>query len=320
MDEPTQASDILMMMVGSSVLMGLAVGLGSLVLTSFQRRKQANVDPKGWQAEPFDVSREAVLRRESFVFRNFESLVVEWARWIDLSPPAVISKLDRALAVRAEKAPWESSEYLAVSRLASFGPFLVATFFVAAVGMIGGVSLAVSGGAGVVFGVLAAAGYRALLIQEVVTRAERKRWAIKSRLPYAVDLIALMLEAGATFNEAVGNVVDEMRDHPLGIELNQVLSEMNLGRPRREALQELADRLNDDDLSEVIFSVIKGEELGTPLVNIFSTLADQMRLKRSQWVEKAAAEAQVQIVFPGMVTMIACLLIIITPFILAAFF
>ena len=44
--------------------------------------------------------------------------------------------------------------------------------------------------------------------------------------------------------------------------------------------------------------------------------AEQMRLKRSQRGEKAAAECEVKIIFPGMVLMIACLLVIITPIIL----
>ena len=41
-----------------------------------------------------------------------------------------------------------------------------------------------------------------------------------------------------------------------------------------------------------------------------------MRIKRSQWGEKAAAEAEVQMVFPGMITMVACLLVIVAPIML----
>jgi hypothetical protein len=43
-----------------------------------------------------------------------------------------------------------------------------------------------------------------------------------------------------------------------------------------------------------------------------------MRLKRSQRGEKAAAEAEVSIIFPGMVLMIGCLLIVVAPFVLPA--
>jgi hypothetical protein len=43
-----------------------------------------------------------------------------------------------------------------------------------------------------------------------------------------------------------------------------------------------------------------------------------MRLKRSQRGEKAAGEAEVNILFPGMILMIACLLVVITPIVLPA--
>jgi hypothetical protein len=37
-------------------------------------------------------------------------------------------------------------------------------------------------------------------------------------------------------------------------------------------------------------------------------------MKRSQWGEKAAAEAGVKVVFPGMFIVVACLLVVLTPF------
>ena len=74
----------------------------------------------------------------------------------------------------------------------------------------------------------------------------------------------------------------------------------------------------DDDVAELVFMINKGNEFGTPMAQTFRLQAEQMRLKRSQWAEKAAGTAQVNIVLPGMVIMIACLIIIGAPFILAA--
>jgi tight adherence protein C len=45
-----------------------------------------------------------------------------------------------------------------------------------------------------------------------------------------------------------------------------------------------------------------------------------MRLRRAQWGEKAAAEAEVQIVFPGMLVMLACLIVVVAPMVLPAAF
>jgi pilus assembly protein TadC len=132
-------------------------------------------------------------------------------------------------------------------------------------------------------------------------------------------LIALTMEAGGGFQECLQTAVNENgSSHPLTEELTEVLRQISLGRPRQEALKALQERLQDDDINEMVFAINKGEELGTPLSAILRDQAEQMRLKRSQRGEKAAAEAQVNIVFPGMVVMIACLLVVIAPIVLPA--
>jgi len=45
-----------------------------------------------------------------------------------------------------------------------------------------------------------------------------------------------------------------------------------------------------------------------------------MRQKRSQWAEKASEEAQVMLVFPAVLIMIGCLVIVAAPFVLNAMF
>jgi tight adherence protein C len=149
-------------------------------------------------------------------------------------------------------------------------------------------------------------------------RANRRLARIRTRLPFAVDLIALTMEAGGGFQECLKTAVVENGEHPLTEELSEVLRQISLGRPRQEALKALQERLQDDDINELVFAINKGEELGTPLSTILRDQAEQMRLKRSQRGEKAAAEAQVNIVFPGMVVMIACLLVVIAPIVLPA--
>ena len=98
------------------------------------------------------------------------------------------------------------------------------------------------------------------------------------------------MEAGGGFQECLQTAVSENGDHPLTEELAEVLRQISLGRPRSEALKALQERLHDDDVSELVFAINKGEELGTPLSAILREQAEQMRLKRSQRGEKAAAE------------------------------
>jgi tight adherence protein C len=213
------------------------------------------------------------------------------------------------LWISREKLPWRPEEFLAAKWLEGAAGGIV--FFLI-------LRLAGWSNSALVFGV-AVAGIYGLLGPKFVRDKARKRLArIRVRLPFAVDLIALMMEAGGGFQECLQTTVIENGDHPLTEELSEVLRQISLGRPRHEALRALQERLHDADVDELVFAVNKGEELGTPLSAILRDQAEQMRLKRSQRGEKAAAEAQVSIVFPGMVVMIACLLVVIAPIVLPA--
>ena len=78
-------------------------------------------------------------------------------------------------------------------------------------------------------------------------------------------------------------------------------------------------RLREPDVNEFVSTVLRAEELGSPLGEVLLAMADQMRLRRSQWAEKLAGEAQAKITAPGMVIMVASMLVVIGPFILQVF-
>jgi tight adherence protein C len=76
----------------------------------------------------------------------------------------------------------------------------------------------------------------------------------------------------------------------------------------------------DEDSKDLIGAIIQGETLGTPLAKSLRVQAEQLRLKRSQWAEKAAEESKVALVFPAMLIMAACLAIVVAPFVLSALY
>lgn len=139
---------------------------------------------------------------------------------------------------------------------------------------------------------------------------------IKRRLPYLLDLITLLMEAGATFIQALKQGVEEFREHPVGVEFGRVLGEMNMGKGRTGSLEALRDRLQDDELTAIIGSIVQGENLGTPLSRIFRTQADVLRLKRSQRAEQIAGEAAVQMLLPGIMVMASTVIVILGPFLI----
>jgi tight adherence protein C len=258
---------------------------------------------------PFERQRREELRAGNSIYRWFEPVVDELASFIGRRESESLENLRISLIASREKLPWKPEEFIATKWLegilAGGGIFLMLWF-----GSWPTMAVVLGIGVALVYGLLTPRSIR--------DRAKRRLARIRIRLPFAVDLIALTMEAGGGFQECLRTAVEENGDHPLTDEMAEVLRQISLGRPRKEALEALKDRLHDPDVDELVFAINKGEELGTPLSSILRDQAEQMRLKRSQRGEKAAAEAEVSIVFPGMVLMIACLLVVIAPIILPA--
>jgi tight adherence protein C len=288
----------------ASSLLGAAVGYFCwqfLAVLSYPRGRLGD-------SHPFERQRREELRAGNSIYRWFEPLIEELAAFIRKYPPTSLADLQHNLLVSREKLPWRPDEFLATKWIEAI--VSGAVFFLI-------LWLAGWYNSAVVLGITVTVVYAMLMPKTIRDRAKRRLARVRNRLPFAVDLIALTMEAGGGFQECLATAVAENgKDHPLTDEFAEVLRQISLGRPRNEALQALQDRLLDDDISEMVFAINKGEELGTPLSAILRDQAEQMRLKRSQRGEKAAAEAQVNIVFPGMVVMIACLLVVIAPILL----
>ena len=260
------------------------------------------------QGDSFEVERRKRVREGNSTFRWFEPLVMELAQLYDPASER-LRQLQRHLKLAEEQVPWRAAEFLATRNIEAV---LSAIAIFLLIGVTGFHTFAA------LLALLLLLTYTWMAETSVINQSKRKLKAIRLRLPFAIDQIALMMQAGAEFESSLQTVISDNVQHPLTIELAEVLRQVQLGRPRAQALNNLRHRLEDKDISELVFAINKGEELGTPLSSILREQADQMRLKRSQWAEQAAKEADVQMVFPGMVVMVACLLVIMAPILLPA--
>ncbi len=161
-----------------------------------------------------------------------------------------------------------------------------------------------------VFGVFGGAVLSLLHLHDVAGKRIRE---ISRRVPYALDLIALAMGAGATFTEAVQTVVRERSEDPFNVELRTMLAEMDLGSTRRRALQNLSARIPLEALRSIIASVIQAEELGTPLGDVLHDQATLLRMRRSFNAENKAAVASVRILIPCLLLVMAVLLAVFGP-------
>jgi tight adherence protein C len=142
--------------------------------------------------------------------------------------------------------------------------------------------------------------------------------SIARRLPYALDLIAMAMDAGATFYEAANAVVRDDPDDPLNEELGVVVREIDFGRSRQDALTHLGQRINVEGLDGILSAVLQAEALGTPLATVLKLQANLLRMRRSMRAERKAGEAAVKILVPSMLILVSTVLIIFAPVIVRA--
>lgn len=288
----------------ASIATGLSVGAAVWLLA------RVIVAPrKSFDGVSYEGMRRGEIRRSSATYSWLEPLVDELAPATvrpSSSPEEAHLKVIQAAGLAP---PWTYREMKAVRNLE--GVLL---------GVCAGlVALPFAGPIPALFAFfIIAAGYVMYSSTRLKEQAEKRKHAVLRRMPFAVDLMALVMEAGGTFDDALQSLLTESAEHPIGQEFAAIQRACKMGRSRREALVEYQSRLEQEDIREFVHAVNNGEEFGSPLAQILRTQADQMRLKRSQWAEKAAGSAEVQIVFPGMLIMVACLLVVAAPVVLRA--
>jgi tight adherence protein C len=131
-------------------------------------------------------------------------------------------------------------------------------------------------------------------------------------------LLCLALSAGLDFPSAVRQIVDKssQKDDPLTEELAVVLSELSLGKTRREALENFGKRNPTPSVAEFVASVIQAEEEGTPLAEVLMIQAQVSRQRRGVRAEEAASKASLQLLMPMGLVFVSVLCLIGGPLVL----
>lgn len=290
------------LLAAGSVAIGAAIALLASWVMAILRTEEL---PQGLQWR-YDISRMNELRRLDVLYRLFQPVIQFLAGLNRAVFRESLPEVHRQIQAAGLPRFWLAEEYLARCELVAL---LLSPVFVYA-------ALEVAGPPGVVPGLgltLLAAWF---LRHRLAVRADERLRAIKRRMPFLLDLLTLLMEAGATFLHALSQAVTEFHGHPVAEEFGRVLADMNLGKTRAEAFLGMRDRLSDDEITSIIGSILQGEHLGTPLAQIFRTQADVLRLKRTQRAETIAGEAGVKMLLPGVLVMAAAVLIILGPFLL----
>jgi tight adherence protein C len=145
----------------------------------------------------------------------------------------------------------------------------------------------------------AVAGVAGFFLPELWIKDEirRRQKAIRKVLPDTIDVLSISVEAGLGFDAAMSRICQKAQN-PLTVEFEKYLTEMRLGKARREALRQIQTRTGVDDLNTFIGAVIQADQLGVSMAKILRVQSEQLRVKRRQRAEQLAQQAPLKMLFP----------------------
>jgi tight adherence protein C len=122
---------------------------------------------------------------------------------------------------------------------------------------------------------------------------------IMRNFPTMVDLAALTIESGLDYMQAFEKIIKVAREKTqLEVEMERMLTESSLGYTRRDALSRFRDRCGLQEIRSFVGLIIQSDELGTSLVGLLRNFGGDLRYRRIQNAEKAAAQAATKMLIP----------------------
>jgi tight adherence protein C len=140
--------------------------------------------------------------------------------------------------------------------------------------------------------------------------ASRRAEQIDSELPHFVDQLALVIEAGMSFDSAV-TYLAEVNEGPLADEMKRVLTELRVGESRKTAIRNFAERVGSDEAMAFANAVLASDQLGSPLSGILRAQATDLRHRRQMYAEERAQKAPVKMLLPMAIFILPVMFVLI---------
>ncbi len=165
----------------------------------------------------------------------------------------------------------------------------------------------------------------ALLIRRLPKYIEQEKFRIKrekiqSQLPSFIDIIALGMSAGISFDASL-NLYCSRVHNELSEELKKVLQSYQMGfSTRKEALESLAHTYKLRGLQRFVDTVIEALAFGSPMAEVLSKQSSLMRKDHQSYIQEKIEKAPVKMLLPiGILILPAMLLCILGPLLATAF-
>ena len=128
--------------------------------------------------------------------------------------------------------------------------------------------------------------------------------------PSALDLLAVSVEAGLSFDSAVAKLTEQM-EGPLVDEFELMLAEIRMGDSRENALKKLAERSGVPEVASFARAMIQADRLGVSIGRLLRSQATETRLKREAAAEERAMKAPIKMLFPTVLFIFPALFLVV---------
>jgi len=286
-----------------SFLSGLTAALTIWMLTStFPERSQVMVS--GGSVEE---RRRARLANSSIIYNWFGGLVRAISLFEDSLPSQVIQAVHLQLARTSHAAIWTTGEWIAATALEA---------------LTAGIGLSVASGVTILSlkqsifcGVIAAAVYGYAAWRSLCRRAKKRLGSIRTRLPFAIDSMALAMESGAGMQDAITLAAQSCPATEIGKDLAEIVADVRLGQPLADSLGAWKSRLCDSMVDEFVMAATTCVQLGAGVSDVLLGMSKRMRERRSHEIETAVGRAQIQLYYPGTLLLVVCMVVVAAPFV-----
>ena len=142
--------------------------------------------------------------------------------------------------------------------------------------------------------------------------AARRRKAMASCLPDALDLLVICTNAGNSLGVSIRRVADELKTicPPLSGEFSLTADELKLSGDSTRALQALADRIDLPSIRALIATLTQSMRYGTPITQALRTLSHTERLAHIVSLEEKAAKLAPKMAVPMMLFILPAVMLI----------
>ena len=289
-----------MMLVLAATMLGVAAYLAGEVVTQPSQERRRAVR----RAADYGRIRGAVagLERLRFHERVLAPAAASLARIVlRLSPRLTMEAISARLLEAGLGHKITPTTFLASK---GAGALLGGFFGLVVAGSAGGPTL------GFVFAMLLASGGFIAPGIAVGVKTRKRRDAIRSQLPDALDLLAVSVEAGLGFDGAVDKLTEHM-EGALADEFSLTLGEIRIGESRQDALKKLAERTGAPEVASFTRAIIQADQLGISLGRILRVQAADSRLKRQAVAEERAMKSPIKMLFPTVLFIFPAMFLVI---------